>query len=75
MNPAVFKFWYMVCTVFCILSLQTLVKERYEVAILAGDPNETDPLVFLICKELRSFQLKKTELPLEELSWSTISTG
>ena len=67
MSILILKFWCVACAIFCILSLQTLVKERYEVVILVAEKNETDPTILLICKELSGFQLDKTELLLEDL--------
>ena len=67
MRILVLKLWYVVCAIFCLYSLNTLIEERYEVVILASDRSEADPLVFLICQDLRTFELNKTEMRLEEL--------
>ena len=67
MKIFIFKAWCVACAIFCILSLQTLVEDRYEVAILARNESEMDPTISLICKELNSFQLDKTEMRLEIL--------
>ena len=67
MRNLILKFWYVACVIFCLYSLNTLVEERYEVAILASDPNKTDPLVTLACKEISKLKINKNEIRLEEL--------
>ena len=67
MKILILKFWYVACTIFCLYSLNTLVLESYEVAILAANKNEVDPIRFLVCKDLSSFQINKTEVRVEEL--------
>ena len=67
MKIFVLKFWYMACAIFCVFSLNTLVKERYEVAILVGDPSKTDPVIILACQKLDSLKIEKTTILLEEL--------
>ena len=67
MKIFVLKSWWVACAIFCILSLQMLFEERHEVAILAVNRNETDPIIYLVCKELSRFQLKETEILLEDL--------
>ena len=67
MKIFILKLWYMVCAIFCVFSLNTLVKERYEVAILVGDPSKTDPVIILACQKLDSLKIEKTTILLEEL--------
>ena len=67
MSILILKLWYVICAIFCLYSLNKVVEERYEVKILASNQSETDPLIFLACKELSSFQLNRTEVRLEEL--------
>ena len=67
MKIFILKLWYLVCAIFCVFSLNTLVKERYEVAILVGDPSKVDPVIILACQKLDSLKIEKTTILLEEL--------
>ena len=67
MRNLILKFWYVACAIFCLYSLDTLVEERYEVAIHVGDQNKTDSLVSLACKKISHFMIKKNEMNLKEL--------
>ena len=67
MSILILKFWYVACAIFCLYNLNTLVRERYEVTIIAASENKTDHLILLICQKLSSFQLNRTEILLEDL--------
>ena len=66
MKILILKLWYVACTIFCLYSLNTLVLESYEVAILAANQSEVDPIRILVCKKLNSFHINKTEVRVEE---------
>ena len=67
MKTFILKAWYLLCTIFCLYSLKTLVEERYEVTIFAVDQSESDPIIRLICKDLSRFKFKRTKFLLGEL--------
>ena len=68
MKIFILKLWYATCIIFCLYNLRTLVdEERYEVAIFATNRTETDLFVHVICKELSSFKIKKSEIRLEKM--------
>lgn len=61
----ILQLWYFSCLVFVFLSLETLVEESYEVIYEKG--NDTEPVQFLVCLELRDLRLNQTEIDLDEL--------
>ena len=61
----ILKLWYFICVVFGFHSLDTLVEESYEVVYEKSD--KTDPVHYLICEELRSFNGEKSEIDLGKL--------
>ena len=68
MKTFILKFWFVACAIFCMYSLNTVIEERYEVKILAGESSKTDPIILLACQELSSFwHLNKTKIRLNEL--------
>ena len=67
MRNLILKSWYMACTIFCLYSLNTVIEERYQVAILAGDPNRTDLFITLACQDISKFKIRKNEIHSEKL--------
>lgn len=47
------KFWYCLSILFCLYSLNILIKEQYEMTYVAEDTNRTDELNFLECENLK----------------------
>ena len=60
------EIWYFVCWVFGVYSLDTLVEESH--AVVYGKGNETEPVNYLACEELKELYPNQTEIDLMELA-------